>query len=365
MPGFTIIDSESALRDACKELASAGIVAMDTEFMREKTYSPKLCLVQLRGSGDPVLLDPLAMENLSPLEVLLQDTGVEVVLHSCRQDMEALDTRLDPGMTSLFDTQIAAAFCGLGDQVSYAALVERFSSVTLAKAHTRADWSRRPLPHDELDYAADDVRYLHDLRQGLQEQLDSQGRMPWFREECARQLDPAIWRPDPGQAWQRLKGAAALPVEAQETARQLAVWRENRALDKNRPREWVLPTPILLNISRNCPTSRSKLAQTEGINQGILRQSADDIVGICRNSVRDPNGPILWTARELLPPAERRQVKGIMGLLRQIAEEVGISASLLANRAAVERYVGGAANIELFEGWRLEVAGKRVLQDYS
>ena len=141
MPGFSIIDSERALSDACAELHAAGIVALDTEFMREKTYSPRLCLIQLRGSAEPVLLDPLAVDDLSPLENLLQADDVEVVLHSCRQDMEALDTRLKPALTTLFDTQVAAAFCGLGDQISYAALVEKFAGIKLAKAHTRADWS--------------------------------------------------------------------------------------------------------------------------------------------------------------------------------------------------------------------------------
>ena len=363
MAGFTIIERDEQLVTACAELSTAGAVALDTEFIREKTYAPILCLVQLRGTGDPMLLDPLAIGDLAPLGALMTDSGVEVVLHSCRQDLEALDTRIDGSPGTLFDTQVAAAFCGYGDQVSYAAMVDEVTGVSLPKVHTRADWTRRPLPASELAYAADDVRYLHDLRDHLGERLDRSGRMAWFREECGRQLDPGAWRPDPDRAWLRLKGAAALPVEAQETARRLAIWREKRAMDRNLPREWVLPTQALLAISRDAPRSVGMLARVEGLNRGMLRKHGDALVRICREAPRNPGSGAIWT--QVLAPDDRRRVKGIMKLLRNVAEEIGISPSLLANRAAVEDFVRGTAEIELFRGWRREVAGARVLADYS
>lgn len=363
MSGFTNIERDDQLVSACAELSKAGVVALDTEFVRERTYAPILCLVQMRGSGDPFLLDPLAVEDLAPLRDLVMNAGVETVLHSSRQDLEALDTRLDATLAAMFDTQIAAAFCGYGDQVSYASMVAEVTGVSLSKAHTRADWSRRPLPLSELAYAADDVRYLHELRDYLRDCLAGRGRMSWFREECRRQLDPATWRPDPESAWLRLKGAAMLPVEAQETARRLAVWREKKAMEKNRPREWILPTPVLLAISREGPRSMTLLSRLDGLPRGTLRRHGDALVRICRETPRNPGSGAIW--RQMLPPEERHRVKGIMSLLRDVAEDIGISPSLLANRTAVEAFVRGTSEIDLFRGWRREVAGDRVLADYS
>ncbi len=361
-----MIDDDTALARACERLAAADSLALDTEFMREKTYAPGLCLVQLRGTaGEPMLIDPLALEDISPLARLFASDGCETILHSCRQDLEALDTRMAMEVHALFDTQVAAAFCGLGDQVSYGALVAEITGVTLDKAHTRADWSRRPLPDAELDYAADDVRYLHAVRDHLGEQLEASGRMAWFREECARQAAPETWRPDPEQAWQRLRGAASLPVAAQETARRLARWREARAVQRDRPREWILPTPVLLEVSRKAPADTAALAAIEGMNGGILRNAGRDILDVVREAPRDPHGEVLWQQQELMPPEERKRVKSIMHLLRDVAGDLGISPSLLANRAAVERFVRDAAEIDLFRGWRLAVAGERVLKDYS
>ena len=365
MDGFTVIENTSQLSAACEQLGHSDVVALDTEFMREKTYSPRLCLVQLRGANEPVLLDPLSVEDLTPLARLLSERGREIVLHSSRQDLEALATRIPVEIDDLFDTQVAAAFCGHGDQVSYAALVAEFAGVTLDKAHTRADWSRRPLPVAELEYAADDVRHLHRLRECLAEQLSSTGRMNWFRDECARQLKPEYWQPDPAMAWRRLKGGATLPVEAHETARRLAIWRESRARDRDRPREWILPTPLLLAISRTAPRSTAALGSVEGINGGILRHASREIVDICRESPRDPGAEPLWRQQELLEPSDRKRVKGIMRLIREVAEDLGISPSLLANRSSVEQFVRGAADIDLFRGWRRAVAGERVLRDYS
>jgi ribonuclease D len=360
-----MVDRQDQLQIACEQMARGDVVALDTEFMREKTYAPGLCLVQLRGEGDPVLLDPLALEDLSPLSRLFSANGQEVVLHSSRQDLEALATRMTVSMGRMFDTQVAAAFCGYGDQVSYAALVSELVGVDLDKAHTRADWSRRPLPPEELEYAADDVRHLHALRDQLAERLEASGRMSWFRDECARQLDPLYWQPDPEQAWRRLKRAATLPAVAQETARRLAVWRETRALERNRPREWILPSSILLAISNEAPRSMEALGAIDGISQGVLRKSGREILEICLESPRDPDAELLWRQQELLPPADRKRVRGIMRLIREVAEDIGISPSLLANRSAVERFVRDAADIDLFRGWRRAVAGERVLRDYS
>ena len=365
MTSIKIITSRASFEDACGELGQMQTIALDTEFMREKTYSPILCLIQVHGEGQEYCIDPLAIENLDALSDLLAMPSVTCVLHSCRQDFEALDTRFSLSVANLFDTQLAAAFCGYGDQISYAAIVEQFAGVKLAKSHTRANWQTRPLSNAELEYAMDDVRYLDVVKERLEGELERNGRMGWFEEECARQLDPVFWRLEPSTAWRRLKGGANLPTEAQETARRLAVWREQRASERNRPREWVLSTPALLQISRVAPSSEIRLAEIEGINPGVLRHSAETILEICAQSPRDPTVKPLWVRPQLLDSEQKQRAKGIMNLLGQVSDELKISASLLANRNAVERFVRDNAEIDLFHGWRREVIGAQVLREFS
>ncbi len=364
MSGFIIIEQDDRLARACAELSATGMVALDTEFIRVETYFPVLCLVQMQGTGGPYLVDPLAIKNLGPLHALISNAEVEIILHSCRQDLEALDTRMDVAIGSLFDTQVAAAFCGFGDQISYAAMVETVTGISLSKAYTRADWGQRPLPKDELLYAADDVRFLPQLRDCLGERLQRNGRMSWFREECQRQIAPTVWRPDPEQAWRRLKGGSSLPVHAQETARQLAVWREQQAVRSNRPREWILPTRELLAISHAGSGSMCELHRVKGVSRKTLRRYGKAIERICREAPRECPARVLW-ARGILTAEDRVRVKGIMNLLQTVAADLGISPSLLANRSSVEEFVRSASETELFRGWRWEVVGARVLAEFS
>ena len=365
MTSIKIIRSRASFEHACDQLGQMQNIALDTEFMREKTYSPILCLVQIRGGGKEYCIDPLAIDDLQALGDLLAKPSVTSILHSCRQDFEALDTRFFLSVADLFDTQLAAAFCGYGDQVSYAAMVERLAGVKLAKSHTRANWQTRPLSNAELAYAMDDVRYLDVIRERLGEELEHSGRTAWFEEECARQLDPDFWRLDPSTAWRKLKGGANLPVDAQETARRLAVWREQRASERDRPREWVLSTAALLQISRAAPANKARLAEIEGVNPGVLRHSAETILEICAQAPRDPTVKPLWVRPQLLDSEQKQRAKGIMNLLRQVSDELKISVSLLANRNAVERFVRDDAEIDLFHGWRREVIGAQVLREFS
>ncbi len=333
--------------------------------MREKTYSPVLCLVQVANRDFSCCIDPLALESIEPFLSLLSASGTETILHSCRQDFEAFDTRSTLLPHRLFDSQIAAAFCGLGDQVSYAALVEQICDVKLAKTHTRADWSARPLSQGELDYAMDDVLYLHEIRDSLQRKLDASDRSEWFREECVRQLNPLNWQVSPETAWKKLKGAVRLPSMAHETARQLAIWREQQAVKRNRPREWILSTKSLLEVARLSPQSKQELGKIEGVNQGVLRQSAESILHISSSTERRNDAPALWHSPDLLEPAQRKRVKAVMAEIRQIAEELNIAPSLLANRNMVEKFIRGCHEVDLFQGWRKQAAGDRVFEKFA
>jgi ribonuclease D len=365
MSSIKVISDANTLSRMCDALSGAKWLSLDTEFMREKTYAPILCLLQVCSENEIFCIDSLAIDDLRPLYKLLEDSSIELILHSCRQDFEALDTVHAVNPSGLFDTQLAAAFCGLGDQVSYAALVEQVEGVKLAKSHTRANWQARPLSADELTYALDDVRYLKGICNYLKDQLARNGRTAWFEDECALQCEPNTWRVDPETAWQRLKGGARLPVEAHESAKRLAIWREHQAIKRNRPREWMLSTAALLSICKINPANVDQLGRIEGVHAGFVRHSAQAVLDILREAPRITNGDPLWTNQIVLDPAQRKQVKGVMTIIKTTAEEIGISPALLANRSMVEKFIRGRTDVDLFKGWRLDVVGQRILTNYS
>ena len=365
MQPLTIISDQQAFADCLSELTQQQWVGIDTEFMRVKTYSPVLCLIQISTAEKSWCIDPLGFEDISAMTALFANADIEKILHSCRQDFEALDTRMPFEINGLFDSQIAAAFAGEGDQVSYAAMVEKVSGVILAKSHTRADWQKRPLSDDEMIYAMDDVKYLPAIRDYLHEKLAQLGRLSWFEEECQKQCNPALWTPDIDQIWRKLKGAAALPVAVHETAKQLAIWREKRAIASNRPREWVLSTDAILSISKQSPQSVSELKNITSINPGVVRKSGDHIVEICQTTPKDNQASPLWQRSFGLEGEDKSRAKAIMKFIKEVAESNQFSPSLLANRHTVESFVRGKTDLPLFTGWRYALAGEQIIKRWG
>lgn len=361
MSTIHIISEAGALAQFVADLGRDGAVALDTEFLRERTYAPKLCLVQLADGARAACVDPLAVADLSPLGALLADPSRRKIIHSCRQDLEALDTRFDATAAGLYDTQLAAAFCGHGAQVSYAALVETVCGVHLPKAHTRADWSRRPLPRAELEYALDDIKYLPALREAFDRELEARGYADWHRAECDDAAQPAHYRADPDTAWMRVKGVARLDAAGQSCARLLAAWRERRAINSDRPRNWILPADALLGICRKRPATRDKLAAINGVAPGVVKHAGAAILDMVEQGRRAAGQP---------PPipklsAEQRQLADrLLQRIAACAADTGISQSLIASRPEVEDFVrfgggdGGGGDSRLGRGWRRELLAR-------
>jgi len=243
------IDHADALRALTDALDRDRPLALDTEFLRERTYRPQLCLIQVASDETRACVDPLAPIDLQPLAELLARPGQPSILHAASQDLEVLHQQLGVLPAALFDTQIAAALCGMGDQIGYATLVDRLFGVQLDKAHSRTDWSRRPLSDEQIRYAIDDVRYLPEAHAILGERLTQLGRLAWLEEDCAAMLDPDRWSPQPLEAWRRLKGWQRLPAAAFPRLRQLAAWREERAARLDRPRRWVMEDDTLVQLA--------------------------------------------------------------------------------------------------------------------
>lgn len=357
-----MIDSSDALTAFVGRAARASEVSLDTEFMREKTYRAELCLLQLAIGEEAVCIDPLALDaehgGLEPLAPLLTSATVVKVMHAARQDLEVLLPAL--GLVQpVFDTQIAAALAGHPAQVGYAELTRRLLGVELSKAHTRTDWARRPLSADQQEYALDDVKYLQPLRASLLETLAAKGRISWLEEELASLANADTLRVDPEDAWRKIKGLPALDAGRQALAQAIAAWRERRAVERNRPRGWILDDAVLREIVVRLPRSPEALAALPEMQESVARKCGEELLELVRQAgIGDPPPPL--PRREKPDPAQLALVKRLADLSSGVARELDISPELLATRRELEKLAAGKRDISLLRGWRAEVVGRKL-----
>ncbi|MEW6445065.1 MAG: ribonuclease D [Pseudomonadota bacterium] len=349
-----IIAQREPLRTLTDGLAASPVLGLDTEFLRERSYRPQLCLIQIASAEAQACIDPLALEDLNPLAARLADERQTKILHAAGQDLEVLHQQLGILPTPLFDTQIAAAMCGLGEQMGYAALVERLFGIPLDKTHSRTDWSRRPLSEEQVRYALDDVRYLPEAHARLCDRLRTLGRLDWLEEDCAAQLDPARWTPQPLEAWRRVKGWQRLPSPAFPRLRQLAAWRETRAARLDRPRRWVLDDDALLALSQRPPQNLHALLHGNAIPPA-LKGCADEIMHAIEAARQDDTRAPVWTP---MSGEVRGRFERLAETLDHLAGQLELPAGLLINRGELERLARGQSSLDGLRGWRAEVLAK-------
>ncbi len=355
------VETPDGLDDLRKRLAQATSVAVDTEFVRERTYYPRLCLVQLAVDDTIWCVDPIALDKLDTLYQTLAAPDCVKIFHAARQDLEIFYNAYGDVPTPLFDTQIAAALLGRPDQIAYAGLVRELCGVELDKSSSRTDWSRRPLSTRQLDYAADDVRYLGTMRRQLEQELNASGRTAWFAEECERLSEPKLYRADPAEAWQRMKGLDKL--DAAEFARvvALAAWREETAKARDLPRGWILKDDRVLALARELPRTLPALGATTGIAPGLVRRYGTRLLELLDAA----------TPREDLPPPVKPRLTGagkklldrLLKELTALCGELGVSMSLVATRREMELAIGRRRDIRLYEGWRETLFGAYVREE--
>src|SRR3569833_1048425 len=269
------IDDTRALAALCTRLRGTEWIALDTEFVREKTLYPILCLIQIASADTLACIDPLALPDLDPLLDVLNDPAITKVMHAARQDMEIFNHLRGELPRPVFDTQLAAPLLGLQEQIGYAALVDNILNVKLDKAHIRADWSQRPLSPAQLEYAADDVRYLAVLYPRLRDTLAAKARLQWLAGDFAELSNPRLYACPPADAWLRIKGTPRLRTRQLAVAQALAAWREETAQRQNRPRSWILRDENLLDLARLQPLGIGELAQVRGLHeQAVARRGA-------------------------------------------------------------------------------------------
>jgi len=351
-----LISDTAALAAACDTLSTQGIVALDTEFVRVDTYYPKLCLIQLAAPKKIVLVDPLAVESLEPLRQMLIDPEVVKILHAARQDFEVLYQLFGELPRPVFDTQIAAAFRGLGDQLGYAYLVEQICGVTLSKSQTRTDWCARPLQEKQIAYAADDVRYLYELFLNLSGRLKRDGVWDWADEEMKSLLNTENYQTSPEQAYLRIGAGKSLSPTNQHVLWALADWRERRAQQKNLPREWVVKERALVEIAKRLPTDEASLTTINGIGPKTAERWGKELLLIVKANKGIDNAKALWPELKRLSPKQKKMTNELFEQLQQRADALGICATLLGPRRDISPLITGE-DTPLLHGWRYKAVG--------
>jgi len=360
MHGPVLLADPHALEDCVAGWPAGAALALDTEFMRERSYHPKLCLVQLAVGGRIVLADPLALPGLAPLVPALTAPAQPKIVHAARQDIEALLPVTGAPLAPVFDTQLAAALLGFPAQIGYAELVRRLLGIELHKGHARTDWARRPLAPEQLRYAAEDVMHLPALAELLDERLVATGRRTWLDEDAAALADPALYRVAPDEAWRRLRGLERLEPQGRAVARVLAAWREERALARDLPRGWILADAALLELARVRPATLARLAELEAVPRGTLeRQGLALLRLIAGATVGEPDRNGNGAGRA--DAAEQRQLRALQERLGAIAAELDIVPEVLATRRELAALARGARDVPVLGGWRRAIVGEPLL----
>ena len=376
---MSLITDSQALADFCARLSGAPYVTVDTEFLRDTTYWPKLCLVQLGGpvedgaapkapadDDNVAAIDALADGlDMQPLFDLLRDERVLKVFHSGRQDMEIFYNLMDGDLPKpIFDTQVAAMVCGFGEQVGYDTLAKKLVGAQIDKSSRFADWSKRPLTDKQLNYALSDVTHLRQIYDQLKTQLERTGRAGWLDEEMAILTDPATYRADPELAWQRLKTRSS-DRKYLAVLREVAAWREREAQRRNVPRNRVIRDEQIQDIAAHAPRDQASLARTRGLGSDFARgRLGEGVLGAVEKALGQPKEA--WPKplqKPEIPPGLGPLIELLKVLLKTKCEEHGVAQKLVATSQDLEQIAADdAADVAALSGWRLEVFGQDALK---
>ena len=349
------------LAPLCELISREPWIALDTEFLREKTYYPKFCLLQIAAPGWVACVDPLAIPDLSQLLTAIYNPAITKVLHSCRQDLEIFFQITGRVPEPIFDTQIAAPLLGFQENPGYAMLVSSFLNINLNKAHTRTDWSVRPLSEDQIQYAADDVIYLCKIYNLMCEQLSQLGRLDWLDSDFALLNDPELYQLSPENAWLKIRGKNKLTGRQLSILQSLTEWRERTAQNENKPRNWLFPDDMLLELAKLQPVTLSDLAKIRNINERSVNRYGKLLCELIDEARQRPPKPL----KEKDQPAKKTQhheaVLDVMSAVVRIrAEENSLNPIILATRKELEQLLFGDENCPLLQGWRHNMAGREL-----
>lgn len=364
------LTDDDDVRSVAEDIRKRGECALDLEFVSESRYVPELGLVQVAW-GDAerprvAAADPL-VADVRPLVALVEENGVEVVIHAAQGDLSLLADRFGLEARGVIDSQIAAAFLGIGDQIGFTGLVEHTLGVTLDKGAQFTDWLRRPLTRRQLRYALDDVRYLLPVWRRLRRDLERRGRLAWVQEESLRWARAAARRLPPAEMYRKINGWNRLRASALGALRGLAEWRERQALASNTPPSWLLPDRTTLELARQPPKDLDRLARVRGVKHAVVRRHGEELLAALRDGAEDP--PVVEPPPKPLPGKGQTWATLLGGLIQARCREAQVAPRFVGSRADAEAvvrwWVDGTRKQEpdlpLLTGWRRELVGKEAL----
>jgi ribonuclease D len=361
---MTIISDTATLASFCDRLSAEKFITVDTEFMRDKTYWPILCLVQVGGSEEAAAIDPLAEGiDLKPLLDLMANERVLKVFHAARQDIEIFFNLSGAVPQPLFDTQVAAMVCGFGESASYETLAGKLAGARIDKSSRFTDWANRPLTERQIEYALADVVHLRPVYEKLRANLERSGRGPWLDEEMEILTDPAIYRLDPNESWRRFKSRSG-NRRFLAVLRELAAWREKAAQQRDLPRNRIIRDESILEIAAHAPSSVAELSRSRGLGKGLVEgKFGAEILAAIGRALALPEGayPEL-PARHEPPPGIGPLVDLLRVLLKYRCEESGVAQKLVANSDDLEMIAADDnAPVRALTGWRRDLFGREAL----
>lgn len=360
-----IIKNSKALAAYCQGLAKNEFITIDTEFLREKTYYPKLCLIQLSGPDKHAkAIDPLDETiDLSPLFDLLQNKKVLKVFHSARQDLEIFYNLTGKVVSPIFDTQIGAMVCGYGDSIGYENIVRQISGGQIDKSSQFTDWSLRPLSDKQIDYALGDVTHLVDVYLSLKKQLEKRGRIEWVFQEEEILNDPATYRNDPEKAWERIKIRSPKP-KSLALLRALAAWRETQAQKKDIPKNWVMRDDALVDMANQAPKNTKQLSKIRNVSKDLANgKTGEQLLKVIAETLETPKDT--WPQpkkRKMLSPEVIATIDVLKMLLKVQSTMNDVAPKIIASSDDLEAIaLNDNADVPALKGWRREVFGEDAL----
>jgi len=366
MPTFNdiplLVQQQADLDQLCELISNENEIAVDTEFVRTNTYAPSLGLIQIAIDNRTACVDPLADLRLDRLWELLFDAQRTSIIHSGKQDMEVLWFTCGKVIPNLIDTQICAALLGLPAQIGYAGLSAELLDIEIPKSQTRTDWSRRPLTEAQLHYAAEDVEHLCTIHERLKARLTEQNRYDWAVEDSCALADISLYKPAPENAWQRLKSIPFLAPAEQARARALATWREQRAVDADKPRSWILSDKALLQIAQQNPQQVNDLRRIKDLPQAVMRKQGERFIALLeKTNTAVNNGELVFSQEIPNPEKDRARVKKLSAVIRAEAEKLDIAAEIIGSKRDIQAFLKDPEKCRLTTGWRRQVVGEKLL----
>ncbi|MGJ0428928.1 ribonuclease D [Methylobacter sp.] len=363
MTTIQYIDTPEKLSALCQQILKEPWLALDTEFLREKTYFPKFCLLQIATPEWVACVDPIALPDLSELFDVLYNPSIVKVFHSSRQDLEIFYQLRGCIPEPIFDTQIAAPLLGFQDNPGYAMLVSSFLNINLSKAHTRTDWTVRPLSEEQLRYAADDVIYLCQVYMIMCQKLQELGRLDWLKSDFELLKDSELYLVSPEKAWLKVKGKNKLTGRQLSIVQTLCEWRERTAQTEDRPRSWLMRDDLLLELAKLQPDSVNALAKVRGINERTVNRYGKVLCQLINEARQRPPLPLNEKGRPARKTQQQEAILDILtALVRIRAEENSLNPTILATRKDLEVLLFNEDDdCPLLHGWRFSMAGKELV----